>query len=226
MPSALPHPSSCSGSIPAIPTPFPPDKGQELLFPWEKGFILLPGVFYPWNIHVHPCFSPCFGLEEEFGEPSMGGDSREVSIPASIPNPRFGSKSRQKHFKNPKFPPSSAVPLPGIIPTSIPTPGLTTKAGKGRQRSRNPWNQTFGSSLLSWAGASSASQLSPGSAHSDEVNQKSPGLIPAAGMAGNKSLWGPGSWIPELSVGNGSRGCAKSDFEGLLGKSVLKSVRF
>lgn len=192
----------------------------------KEGLFCFLGCFIPGISMCIPVFHLALVWKRNSENHPWMGIPGKCSFPPPSQIRDWGQNPARNLVPKPQIPPSSAVLLPGIIPTSIPSPGLTTKAGKGRQRSWNRWNQTFGSSLLSWAGASSASQLSPGSAHSDEVNQKSPGLIPAAGMAGNKSLWGAGSWIPELSVGNDSLGCAKSEFEGLLGKSVLKNVRF
>lgn len=173
----------------------------------KGGFVLLPGGVssldasgYPWvwkrNSENHP---------------RMG-----IPIPTFIPILGFRSKSCQERLKNTPNPPqlSHAAPRNHSHPHPNSRP-VQKKAGKGRQRSQNPWNQTFGSSLLSWARASSASQLSPGPARFRR-GQKSPGWSQLLGWPGINP-WG--------ALAAGSRGWQQEMAAWDVQNQVLKDVR-
>lgn len=112
MPSALPHPSSCSGSIPAIPTPFPPDNGAGTAFPLGKGV-----YFASWGVLSleYPCASLFFTLLW-FGR----GIRRTIhgwGFPGSVhsrlhPKSEIRVKIPPETFQKPQIPPQLSCASP------------------------------------------------------------------------------------------------------------------
>lgn len=174
---------------------------------------MLPGGFHPWILLDIPVFHLTLLWKRNSENYS------QIGIPEKrpFPNLRFGSKSCQEHLEKPKFTPSSAVSDPGIIPNPRPVQkGWKRETKKAESLESN----TGGAACCPGPGPAQPRSCHRGQHDSEEVNQKSPGWSQLLGWAGMKSLGSAGSWIPELSAGNGSLGCAESGFEGHLGKKI------
>lgn len=125
--------------------------------------------------------------------------------------------ARNAEKKNPKpsqlsraAPRNRSHPHPNLRPVQKKSWKRETKEPESLES--NIWEQpaVLGRGQLSLAAVTGASAI--------QTRSKIPRLVPAAGMAGNKSLGSAGSWIPGLAAGNGSLGCAESGFEGHSGK--------